>query len=140
MLGFSIKLDLRIDWGDLDAFGHVNNLAIMKYVQAARVEYLELIGLMQSQAESKVGPILASTSCRFRRPLFYPGQVSVYAKADQVKNSSFRLRYEVCNDRNEIAAEAEDIIVFFDFRKRTKLTLPDELRKKIEDTATTKRP
>ncbi len=51
MNGFSVKLDLRIDWSEIDLFGHVNNLAILKYVQAARVNYLELIDLMQLQSE-----------------------------------------------------------------------------------------
>jgi len=132
MNGYSTRLELRIDWDDMDLFGHVNNLAILRYVQAARVNYLEIIGLMQSQAKSKIGPILASTSCRFRKPLYYPGQVRVFSKADQIKNSSFRISHAVFNDKNEIAAEAEDIIVLFDFRQNTKLTIPDEIRKKIE--------
>ena len=81
----SIKLDLRIDWSEIDLFGHINNVAILKYVQAARVNYLEMIGLMQSKAELQIGPILASTSCQFRKPLFYPGQVTIYSNVDSIK-------------------------------------------------------
>jgi acyl-CoA thioester hydrolase len=128
---FSLKLELRIDWSELDAFGHVNNLAIMKYVQAARSIYLDKIGLMQSQAALKLGPILASINCQFRQPLFYPGQVIVYSKVDLIKNTSFRILHAVYNERNELAAEAQDIIVYFDFNKNTKLPIPQELRDKI---------
>ena len=28
----SLKLELRIDWNELDLFGHVNNLSIQKYI------------------------------------------------------------------------------------------------------------
>ncbi len=133
MKGFAVKLELRIDWSEIDAFGHVNNLAIMKYVQAARVIYLEAIGLMQSQSEDKVGPILASISCQFRKPLFYPGHVKVYSSVDQIKNTSFRICHEVRNDNDEVAASAHDIIVFYDFCGNTKLAIPDDLRKRIED-------
>ncbi len=133
MNGFTRKLELRIDWSEIDAFGHVNNLAILKYVQAARVNYMETIGLMQPQSENKIGPILASISCQFRRPLFYPGLVTVYSKVEDIKNTSFRIRYGIYNDKNEIAAEAHDIIVFFDFCKNTKLTIPDDLREKIAE-------
>jgi acyl-CoA thioester hydrolase len=132
MNDFSIKLELRIDWSEIDLFGHVNNLAILKYVQAARVNYLETVGLMQLQSETKTGPILASTSCQFRKPLFYPGQVTVYSKVDYIKNTSFRIQHGIYNDKNEISAEAQDIIVFFDFIKNTKLTIPNEIREKIE--------
>mgnify|MGYP002776293178 FL=1 len=128
----SVKLELRIDWSEIDLFGHVNNLAIMKYVQAARVNYLELVDLMQLQTEMKIGPILASTNCQFRKPLFYPGQVTVYSKVDSIKNTSFRIQHIVNNDKHEISAEAHDIIVFYDFNKNTKLAIPETIRRKIE--------
>jgi len=59
--------------------------------------------------------------------------VTVRSKVDGVKNTSFRIKYGIYNDRNEISAEAEDIIVFFDFRKNTKLAIPDGLREKLEN-------
>lgn len=127
-----MKLQLRIDWGDLDAFGHVNNLAIMKYVQAARVQYMDTIGLMQSQTEMKIGPILASISCQFRKPLFYPGEVTVYSKINWIKNTSFQIQHAVYNGANELAAEALDVIVLYDFRQNIKVTISDELREKIK--------
>jgi acyl-CoA thioester hydrolase len=131
MNGFSKKCELRIDWSELDAFGHVNNLAIMKYVQAARVRCLDAAGLMQSQAEQGVGPILASIACQFRKPLFYPGRVTVYSRVDEIKNTSFKIQYEIYSEKNEIAAEAKDIIVLFDFNKQTKLPISEDLRKKL---------
>jgi len=131
MTDFSTKLELRIDWSEIDAFGHVNNLAILKYVQAARVIYLERIGLMQSQSELKIGPILASISSQFRKPLFYPGQVTVYSKVDLVKNTSFRIHHEIYNDKDELAAIVQDIIVYYDFNKNIKLIIPEDIREKI---------
>lgn len=132
MNDYPSKLTLRIDWSEIDNFGHVNNLAILKYVQAARVNYLEVVGLMQSQAEAKIGPILASTGCQFRKPLFYPGEVTVYSKVDYIKNTSFRFQHLIYNDQNEIAAEAQDIIVLYDFEKRIKISIPVELRERFE--------
>ncbi|HEX3046058.1 MAG TPA: acyl-CoA thioesterase, partial [Bacillota bacterium] len=132
MKAHSMSLELRIDWSEIDLFGHVNNVAIFKYIQAARVNYLESIGLMQLQAETKNGPILASTNCQFRKPLFYPGQVKIYSKVDTIKNTSFRIQHEIYNDDNQLSAEAQDIIVFFDFNNETKLIIPNEIRQKIE--------
>ena len=126
-----VKLELRIDWSEIDLFGHVNNLAIFKYVQAARVNYMEIIGLMQLQAEIKIGPILASATCQFRKPLFYPGKVIVYSKVEVIKHSSFHLQHEIRNDDGEIAAEAHDIIVMYDFERKHKLNIPEEIKRKI---------
>ena len=129
----SLKLELRIDWSEIDLFGHVNNLSILQYVQSARVNYLEEIGLMPSNSEIKIGPILASTTCQFRKILFYPGNVTVYSKVDLIKNTSFRILHEIRNDQNEIAAEAHDIIVLYNFDKNSKLLISDQIKKKIED-------
>ena len=106
-----ITLELRIDWSEIDLFGHVNNLSIMKYFQAARVLCLEKIGLMQSQAEVKIGPILASANCQFHKPLHYPGQVVVHSRVDLVKSSSFRIVHRLADETGDLAAEAQDIIV-----------------------------
>jgi acyl-CoA thioester hydrolase len=128
-----MRFDLRIDWSELDAFGHVNNLEIMKYVQAARVNYLEKVGLMQMQSEKNIGPILASIHTQFLQPLFYPGNVIVISRVDYIKTSSFKIHHEIYNDKNELAAEAQDIIVFYNFNKNHKLPIPQELRQKFEE-------
>ena len=129
----SLKLELRIDWSEIDLFGHVNNLSIQKYIQSARVNYLETIGLMLSQSDIKIGPTLVSSTCQFRKMLFYPGNVTVYSKVDLIKTTSFRILHEILNDQNEIAAEAHDIIVLFDFVKNHKLIITDEIKKKIAE-------
>jgi acyl-CoA thioester hydrolase len=63
MKDFKLKLELRIDWSEIDLFGHVNNLAILKFTQAARVNYLERIGLMQLKEEEHLLEML------LKRPL-----------------------------------------------------------------------
>ena len=130
---YKVKFEIRIDWSEIDLFGHINNLAIMKYVQAARVHYLELAGLMQMQAELKQGPILASASCQFRKPLFYPGIVTIYSKVECVKKTSFQLRHLIKDDGNEIIAEALDVIVFYDFNTNSKEIIPSDLMERIID-------
>lgn len=129
---YACRLELRIDWSEIDAFGHINNLAIMKYAQSARANYLDILGLMKMQAEQKKGPILASISCQFKKPLFYPGHVTVCTKVETVKNTSFGLVHEILNDKGDLAAQAADIIVFYDFSGDTKLALPKELRDRLE--------
>jgi len=131
MEGAKVKLEIRIDWSEIDLLGHINNLSILKYVQAGRVNYLETLGLLHTQTEIKTGPILASTSCQFIKPLFYPGKVIIYSKADNVKNTSFRIQHEIRNDKDEIIAEAQDIIVNYNFTQNIKLPLPDNIKNQI---------
>jgi acyl-CoA thioester hydrolase len=123
---------LKIDWSDLDLFGHVNNVAFFKYIQAARVNYCESVGLTSTNENSKLSFIVASTNCTFKIPLRYPGTVKVYSKIDWIKNSSFQLSHLIVDDKNEIAAESFDIVVVFDYEKKIKTNITAELKAKME--------
>ena len=129
---FPVKLQLRIDWSELDYFGHVNNVSFFKYVQASRVNYWDNIGLTKSHRETNIGPMLASSKCDFKNPLFYPGQVTLLARVDFIKNTSFSIFHRLLNDKGEIAAEAQDIMVMYDFNRNQKIQFPKDLKEKIE--------
>jgi acyl-CoA thioester hydrolase len=116
----------------MDLFGHVNNVSFFKYVQASRVNYWEKIGLVTNQPVTAEGPMLASTSCQFKKPLHYPGKVTIFSKIGFVKNTSFSIQHLLLDSKDEIAAEAEDIVVYYDFSKNEKARIPDLLRNKIK--------
>lgn len=130
---FPASTRLRIDWSETDIFGHINNLEIMKYAQTARVRLLEEFGLMQSFHEVKKGPTLASIKCQFIKPIFYPGEITVYSRVELIKRTSFGFEHFICNEKGETAAQVNEIIVYFDFLNKTKLPLPDDIRSKIEE-------
>ena len=133
-LNFPVNLNLRIDWSELDYFAHVNNVSFFKYIQAARVNYWDEIGLTQSHKETNLGPLLASCKCDFKLPLFYPGQVLIRSRVDFIKNTSFGIHHQILNEKNQLAAEAQDVLVMFDFSQNKKISVPDSLREKIEKT------
>ena len=128
---FHVKLEIRIDWSEMDLFGHVNNVSYFKYIQAARVNYWEQCGLSPLFNKSKIGPILHSTGCQFRKPLFYPGNITVETRVEYIKNTSYGLHHRILNSNNELVAEAHDVIVNFDFEKNEKVPVSEELKASI---------
>jgi len=130
---FPVSLPLRIDWSELDLFGHVNNVAFLKYVQSARVNYWERIGLYQSFLKTKTGPMLASAHCDFKRPLFYPGNVIVQTRMEFIKNTSFGFHHQILNKRGDVCTEAHDVMVMYDFLKSVKVPFGEDLRKTVEE-------
>lgn len=124
MEGYNTELSLRIDWSEMDMFGHVNNVSFFKYIQASRVNYWEQTGITKMHKEKNIGPMLASTNMQFKKPLFYPGKVTIKCKLGFKKNTSFSIEHLILNDKGEIAAIAEDIMVMFDFNKNEKTALP----------------
>ncbi len=131
MHDFPVKLQLRIDWSEMDLFGHVNNVSYFKYIQASRVNYWEISLLSKLFDEKKIGPILLSTGCQFIKPLFYPGNIVIESRIEFIKNTSFGIHHRILNDKNEVAAEAHDVIVTFDFNRNEKVPVPDIFRKAV---------
>jgi acyl-CoA thioester hydrolase len=134
---FPVQLPLRIDWSEMDIFGHVNNVAYFKYIQAGRVNYWEISMLTGLFDERKIGPILLSTSCQFMKPLHYPGNIVVASRIEFIKTTSFGIHHQILNEQSEIAAEAHDVIVMYDFVKNEKMPVSEEFRnaaEKIEGT------
>ena len=130
-MSLETKITLRIDWSEIDSFGHVNNVMFMKYVQAARLNYVDGIGLMRLHKTQNIGFMVAETNCKFKKELHFPGYVSVYSKVAFVKNTSFSLEHIIKNSDEEIVAISTDILVVFDFNKNEKCLIPDEIREKL---------
>ena len=50
-----------------------------------------------------------------------------------IRNTSFSLKHIIVDDQGHIAAEAEDVIVMYDFNKKEKIRFPDHFRSKAEE-------
>jgi acyl-CoA thioester hydrolase len=81
-----------------------------------------------------IGPILASTSCRFRAPLTYPDKVLIGAKVTNIEQDRFTMNYLVVSTRlQKVAAEGDGLIVAFNYGENKKAIIPDELKQRILD-------
>jgi len=129
---FPVQLELRLDWSELDLFGHINNVSYFKYLQASRLNYWESLGLTNWFRDHGIGPILASTRCDFRKPLNYPGNISVRVSVSEMRTTSFSLYHQIIDDAGDLAAEGHDVVVLFDYRKSEKYAIPDDLRRQVE--------
>ena len=117
---------IRIDWGDLDLLGHVNNIAISRYFQAARVEYCAQIG-MKVFPGMPTGPILAASRIQFTAQLFFPGEVRVFTRVKKTGRTSVVLEHALLDAHDALVAFGEDVVVRFDFCAKTKMPLGDEV-------------
>jgi acyl-CoA thioester hydrolase len=129
---FPVVLELPVQWGEMDAYGHVNNTVFFRYFESARMEYLHQCGLVESLERDSIGAILHSTSARFRRPLHYPDTVQIGATASDIKADRFTMTYAVVSLTSEtIVAEGTGIIVSFDYQAGKKADLPAEVLRRL---------
>jgi len=131
--GFPVRIRLPIEWGEMDSYGHVNNTVYFRWFESARMEYFRRVGWREVERETGVGPILHSTTARFRIPLEWPDEVEVATCARDLGEDRFTMRYEVRSVRHErLACEGSGLIVSFDYRSGSKAPLPAPIRSAIE--------
>lgn len=131
--GYPVVIEIPVAWGEMDSLRHVNNIVYFRYFESARMAYFNRIGIWSYMEETGVGPILASTGCKFRIPLSYPDTVSVGTRIADVEADRFLMKYvAVSSQHQRIAAEGEGVVVSYDYREKRKAPLPQEIRARIE--------
>jgi acyl-CoA thioester hydrolase len=98
----------------MDAYGHVNNVVFLTYLEEARVDMLFALGAEQGGKALSEGVLVARHEIDYRRPLVYhPRGVDIEMWVGAVKGASFEIRYEV-HDESTVFARAASVLVAYD--------------------------
>ena len=121
---------IPIRWGDMDAYGHVNNTIYFRFMEQNRVEYLEQQGY--KVMPEGTAPVIINASCTFLIPLTYPGVVDIKMYCGQPGRSSIPTHYEMrLQGDDTLYATGESKIVWMDVASGKSVAIPDELRAQL---------
>ena len=130
--GYPVVIELPVVWGEMDSYRHVNNAVYFRYFESARLEYFRRLDWFALERETGIGPILAATQARFRKPLTYPDTIRVGARIPRLEEDRFTMEYLlVSQGLGAVAAEGSGTIVTFHYAEGKKVPIPEELRRRI---------
>jgi acyl-CoA thioester hydrolase len=129
MQRFPVVVRVPVQWGDIDALGHVNNAVYFTWFESARIALFERVGLAIT-GTPEVGPILAHTRCDFLAPVRYPGEVLAGTRIERLGTTSFTMEYEaaLAGDPERPVARGQGVVVLIDYRDSSKVPLSATLR------------
>ena len=106
-----------VHWGDLDAFGHVNNATYLVYAQEARYEWSKMIEMVVARAEVD-----------FLAPI-YEGDIylDIEIWVNKIGTSSFGVTYEMKNG-DELVAVVKSVQVTVSMETKKSRPLNDAER------------
>src|SRR5512137_73069 len=126
---YPVSVSIPVAWGEMDAFQHVNNVVYARWLETARMVYLERIGLVDRMRDEGVGPILARTVIDYERPLKYPDTVQVSATVTRIGGSSFTMSFRIRSEAvGTDVASGEQVMVVYDYRVGASARVDDRLR------------
>jgi acyl-CoA thioester hydrolase len=132
LAGYPVVVELPVQWGDQDAFGHVNNVIYFRWFESARIAYFGRVGLMKAEDVAQVGPILASSSCDYRRSIEFPDTVRIGIRATRIGRTSIAFEHRIISvEQRVLAAEGTSTTVVYDYTAKRPSPVPEALRRAI---------
>ena len=131
---YPVVVEMPVQWGDQDLFGHVNNCVYLRWLETARVAYWDNSGMRRLMDRRNLGPILASVKCDYKKQLEYPDTIHVTARVRYIGKTSLHMEHIVTSvAHQDLAAKGLSVLVVFDYQAQRKQEVFDQLRTAIEE-------
>ncbi len=134
MADFKFSIPIQVRYGDLDAQWHVTNSRFLTFMEQARFEYLQHLGLFDAVSFLDLRMIIADVHIAFKAPIVLNQQIAVYTRTSKIGNKSITFEYEIRDEENGgLCATGEVVGVCYNYRTHETTVVPVEWRKKIAD-------
>lgn len=122
---------IPIRWGDMDALGHVNNAVYFRYIEQARINWLDSHQLNIYQDGQ--GVVLVNAFCNFMKQITYPAHLIIktyIANPTRVGVDTFNVM-SLTTDPETIYAAGGATMVWVDFKAQKATSWPAEITDKL---------
>lgn len=106
-------VEVGVRWSDLDLFGHVNNARTLTLLEEARVDWMFVDAVDRGTEGLSRGVVVAGIRIDYRRPITFPGAVSVSMGVTALGAASFTVDYRV-HQRSDLVVTGSSSLVPID--------------------------
>lgn len=115
-------------WSDMDAYGHVNNVVFLRYLEEARVDFMFRLAPSEDSRSFSNGAVVARHEIDYLRPLVHRHEpVTIETWVTKINAASVALAYEI-KDADQVYVRASTIIVPYDLAEQRPRRLTAEER------------
>ncbi|WP_324612870.1 acyl-CoA thioesterase [Streptomyces specialis] len=100
-------------WSDMDAFGHVNNVVFLRYLEEARIDFMFRLARQAASTAFTGGSVVARHEIQYLKPLHHRHEpVLIQIWVTELGNASVTVAYEI-KDGETVYVRAATVIVPF---------------------------
>ncbi len=132
MSKYALKMTFPVHWGDMDALGHVNHTRYLLWMETARIQFFDEVGL-DWRDESTPGPILANLNVDYLAPVHYPATLECGLCISRIGKTSFVIDYDiwVADTPETLMCRGQTVVVVYDYASKSTVPIADTLRKNL---------
>jgi acyl-CoA thioester hydrolase len=125
--------ECTLRWSDMDAFGHVNNVVFLRYLEEARIDFMFRLARRADSGAFTGGSVVARHEIDYLRPLVHRHEpVTVETWVTKVGAAAATLAYEV-KDENTVFVRASTVVVPYDLEQERPRRLSPEEKSFLEE-------
>ncbi|WP_328400495.1 acyl-CoA thioesterase [Streptomyces sp. NBC_00390] len=129
-------------WSDMDAFGHVNNVVFLRYLEEARIDFMFRLAPGDGSPSFSGGSVVARHEIDYVRPLVHRHEpVIIESWVTKISAASLTIAYEVkeADDPRQVYVRASTVVVPYNLEagRPRRITAEEKsfLQEYLDDTA-----
>lgn len=121
---------MTLRFGDLDAVGHLNNVALLRFIESGRVDFMVDVKVGR---HDELSFVLASLHCDFRAQGFYRDQLVCGTRMANIGRTSMTMEQRVWRADETVVAEARSVMVALGPDRKSPAPVPRAWRDLLEN-------
>lgn len=132
-LKFPFPIKQQVYWGEMDTFGHINNVIYFRYFETGRIYFFNQSNLWEDLEGNEVRIVVVKLDCNFIQEIIYPAEIEIAVAIKAVGNTSLTVHQIVrdANNPSKIYAHGEGVIVGTDSQTGKPKSWCPELKEKL---------
>lgn len=124
---------LKVRYAETDQMGVVHHGNYAQYLEIARIDWLEKIGISYKSMEKK-GIMLPvyEMNFKFKKSAFFDDQLRIFTSLRQTPAVKIIFDYKIYNQDEELLTTANTVLVFIDAKTRRPMRCPDYVLEKLD--------
>ena len=128
--GTLFRIPIALRWSDLDALNHVNNARYLTFLEQARIEWFDTVD--EPWMTDEMGPVVATATLNFRRPIEYPASIAVELLTERLGNTSVTIGHRIVAADGTLHCDGHVVAVWINRRSGKPVPLPAAVRRASE--------
>ena len=130
---YPVSTEIKVRWGEMDAFQHLNNTVYIRYIEDSRIDLFEKLGIGDDMQTSHIGPVLAAIQCNYLAPVTYPDTIIVFTSATQTGPKKVELEHKLWSvAQTKVVAQGKSLGVYYDHKALKSCIIPAFISAKLK--------
>ncbi len=123
---------IQIRYADIDPQWHVNHARTVTYIETARFNFVQELGIFNGESYFDLGWIVADVHVSYLAPIILTQKIRIGVRVAKLGTKSMTLEYQIEDESDgSVLTRAETVMVHYDYHTHSSSPIPDEWREKI---------